>query len=179
MKQEQWSVPTESEGSSDEETLQVLTPEERRTRQRLLRQKVGLEAAKKAIDDSLHEDVPMRTFARISGFHHDTFTRMFRDSFGETPVTYRVRCRLERARLLLVEQPEWSVRRVAAECGFHNLSYFYRQFQKHFGHTPTSIEGRVARRPNTVPPPAPTSESSTHATTDPSLAAEAHIFAPN
>lgn len=96
----------------------------------------ALENARTAIEASLGDDVPMAMFAKVAGFHPDTFARLFRTQYGVTPVTYRMRARLERAARDLAENPKKSIRAVASELGFGNVSHFYREFHRHFGATP-------------------------------------------
>ncbi|WP_313531758.1 helix-turn-helix domain-containing protein [Shinella sp.] len=64
--------------------------------------------------------------------------------FGETPGHRLLNRRLELAHARLTarrEQPSEGVTAVAFDCGFNDLSYFYREFRKKYGATP----GAVAR----------------------------------
>jgi AraC-like DNA-binding protein len=63
---------------------------------------------------------------------------------GETPGHRLLNRRLELAHARLTarrEQPSEGVTAVAFDCGFNDLSYFYREFRKKYGATP----GAVAR----------------------------------
>lgn len=50
--------------------------------------------------------------------------------------TWLNRLRIEKAKELLVEHPEWSNEAVARECGFTDRSYFQRKFKELVGRTP-------------------------------------------
>lgn len=62
--------------------------------------------------------------------------RLFKEETGATPVEYRNRLRVEKARLLLVEN-EYSVGEIALNLGFESIYYFSRVFKKHTGVSPT------------------------------------------
>lgn len=70
------------------------------------------------------------------GLSADQFTRLFKRQFGTTPVTCRLHRRLEMANELLQKEPETAISDIALRAGFRNLSFFYREYRKHFGHTP-------------------------------------------
>ena len=63
------------------------------------------------------------------------FTQLFRAHTGESWLAHLNRLRVEHARHLL-RQTQRSVTAIAFECGFEELSSFYRAFKKHTGLTP-------------------------------------------
>jgi len=66
---------------------------------------------------------------RLSAFINDSFRVNFN--------TYINRFRVQEAQRLLVEEPEWSVLRIALMSGFNSKSVFYRCFTKEAGISPT------------------------------------------
>lgn len=85
----------------------------------------------------------------ISPFH---FIRQFGAVFGSTPHQFRIRSRLDRARLLLATG-RYSVANVCLEVGFASLGSFSYLFTRRVGATPSAYEKRArtlissARRP--------------------------------
>jgi AraC-like DNA-binding protein/quercetin dioxygenase-like cupin family protein len=73
--------------------------------------------------------------ARIAGCSTAHLNRVVRHSYGVTTTDLINRLRLERAahRLRMSDDP---ITRVALDCGFENLGYFYRCFTRHFRTTP-------------------------------------------
>ena len=61
------------------------------------------------------------------------FRSYFRKVTNEDFRTWRVRKRVEHARRLMSEHPDWSVTRVVRESGFNDRSYFYQQFLLYTG----------------------------------------------
>ena len=78
-------------------------------------------------------DIP--TLARRAFMSEDHFIRMFRKELGETPNSYVIRLKMERAELLLVttRQP---IKNIAALLGYDEVPYFNRIFKKKVGKTP-------------------------------------------
>jgi AraC-like DNA-binding protein len=69
---------------------------------------------------------------------------LFKDTFGDSPINYLIRFRLERAKRLLTSTKH-SVKTVAGMCGYESVPYFCLAFKKATGLTPT--EYRNQRHP--------------------------------
>lgn len=72
--------------------------------------------------------------AALSRYH---FIRQFKAVFGETPVQFRTRMRLDRARHLLVEGDD-SVTDICMAVGFSSLGSFSTLFSRRFGRAPST-----------------------------------------
>jgi AraC-like DNA-binding protein len=74
--------------------------------------------------------------AKQNNMSRRTLERLFHEQAGESPIRYRLRCRIERAKALLrgTEEP---LIRIAAECGFSDQSHFSRVFHKETGFSPS------------------------------------------
>lgn len=59
---------------------------------------------------------------------------------GEDFRTWRVRKRIEHARQLMADHPDWPMTRIAQESGFNDRSWFYKQFQHFTGQTVTAYK---------------------------------------
>ena len=58
---------------------------------------------------------------------------------GETTVAYLMHLRLEKAREMLISQPNKSVSEIAMLCGFEEGGYFTKAFKQQYGVTPTQM----------------------------------------
>ena len=84
--------------------------------------------------------------AAMSRYH---FIRQFKAVFGETPVQYRTRARLERAKQLL-SQSDRSITDICMTVGFSSLGSFSALFSRRVGQSPSAY--RVAARTSALPP---------------------------
>ena len=73
--------------------------------------------------------------AEVAGVSPAHLSRTLKAYRNQTPTDFLLELRLQRASALLRTEAE-EIGEIALDCGFENLSYFYRCFQKRFGQTP-------------------------------------------
>ena len=95
-----------------------------------------LKAALYHIHNSYDRDIPVQKAAALCGFSESHFMKLFKELTGMSFTAYLIRHRLELSASQLAET-NLSVSEIAANCGFHNDSYFTRAFTKKYGITPT------------------------------------------
>lgn len=91
--------------------------------------------------------------ARASGFSRFHFIRLFKAVFGETPLQYRSRAQIERAKHLLI-LTDASVTDVCMAVGFSSLGSFSTLFSRSVGLSPSQFQRRhrpAAGQPRTLP----------------------------
>jgi len=69
---------------------------------------------------------------------HSNLHRKVKAVSGLSPVLFIRRIRLERAKAMLIEQPDLPVYAVAAACGFDDPAYFGRVFRQEFKISPAA-----------------------------------------
>jgi AraC-like DNA-binding protein len=82
--------------------------------------------------------IEIPALARMALLSVKQFERNFKKEYGEPPLRYIQRIRLEAARQLLAVTRH-PIGRIARETGFYDTSHFSRQFQKHSGHSPRAF----------------------------------------
>ncbi len=87
------------------------------------------------IEKHIDQPIDLATLADVAHFSAFHFHRMFTFLVGETPNTFLLRIRVEKAAYLLKGYKELSISEVAYSCGFNNVSSFSRTFKKYFGVT--------------------------------------------
>ena len=99
-----------------------------------------LDAARGYLHDNIGRAVTLEElaqFTRMSRFH---LARLFNTAFGESPVAYHRRLRLERgAELLRDTDAPLSV--IAERVGYADQTAFSHAFRRHFGHSPRARDG--------------------------------------
>lgn len=82
------------------------------------------------------------SMAADAAMSRSSLLRAFQAAVGMAPMEYVNRQRMRRARVLLREQPDWGVTRIALDIGFNDGSYFARVFQRVHGCSPSSWRAR-------------------------------------
>ncbi|MEO1049852.1 MAG: helix-turn-helix transcriptional regulator [Bacteroidota bacterium] len=84
----------------------------------------------------------MAQIAELSTFH---FSRMFKQTMGETPYQYVTKIKMLKAKELLIETG-LPVIQIGLEVGFDNPGHFSRAFKKQFGYSPTQVRNFFSKR---------------------------------
>lgn len=87
------------------------------------------------LEETYLENLPISHFAAKSNVSLSSFRSLFKKYYGTSPVQYRNRLRIERARELLREGG-CTVSEAAYACGFENIGYFCRYYKRITGETP-------------------------------------------
>jgi AraC-like DNA-binding protein len=82
--------------------------------------------------DSSIVTADLAALAKLSTFH---FCRAFRESFNESPHTYVMRRRVERAQGLMLHS-DASLGKIAIDCGFADQAHFNKSFRRIVGESP-------------------------------------------
>lgn len=94
-----------------------------------------LEQAISYIDSHYSGKITLDEVAAAAYMSSNYFSSYFRKVTGISFSEYVTRIRISRARELLRDTDK-SVTEIAMECGFHNISNFYRLYKKHVGKPP-------------------------------------------
>ena len=128
-------------GESLFDTLSIHLLQRYATRQLLIREyndglpKYKLKRAIDYIQAGLAENISLEAMAAEVGISRFYFCRLFKKSTGITPHQYLIKCRIERAKVLL-KQEKLSITDIAFEVGFSNQSHFTKHFKRLTGTTP-------------------------------------------
>lgn len=97
------------------------------------------------IEKNFNSDITIETLANISKISISRFYPCFKSAMGITPVDYINTYRINRAIILLINNPELTIESISDAVGFYSSAYFRRVFKKITGKTPreyksTSVE---------------------------------------
>ncbi len=94
-----------------------------------------LEAVYKYIEDNIDNPLSINKLADIAGLSKYYLTRLFKEAFGEPPLTTQRRLRFERARELLL-YTDMPIANIAQEVGFSSIPSFTQTFRTLTGFSP-------------------------------------------
>jgi AraC-like DNA-binding protein len=120
-----------------------VTPEE-------LNNLAHLRRARDLMDREYSRPLEVAQLARAALMSSAHFSRQFRAAYGETPYSYLMTRRIERAKALL-RNGELTVTEVCLEVGCSSLGSFSASFTRMVGETPTTYRARDHRELQTVP----------------------------
>ncbi len=84
------------------------------------------------IEKHVEQPLNLYTLAEVAHFSQFHFHRIFTLLTGETPNSYVLRIRLEKAAIFLQNDERMSISEIAYTCGFGSLSLFSRSFRAYF-----------------------------------------------
>lgn len=93
--------------------------------------------AKDLVDAQYFEPLDVGDLARAAGFSRAHFSREFRRAFGESPHSYLLTRRLERAAALL-RNTDRSVAEICFAIGLESVGSFTTSFTRTYGMSPTA-----------------------------------------
>ncbi|WP_353944710.1 helix-turn-helix transcriptional regulator [Streptomyces sp. HUAS MG91] len=102
---------------------------------------VRLRRARDRMDREYAEPLDVTALARTALMSPGHFSRSFRAAFGETPYSYLMTRRIERAKMLL-RRGDMSVTEVCFEVGCTSLGSFSSRFTELVGETPSAYRAR-------------------------------------
>jgi AraC-like DNA-binding protein len=104
-----------------------------------------LRRARDHIDRHYREPLDLDVLAGVAGVSKYHFARCFEAAFGQTPIRYLTRRRIERAQDLL-RAANLTVTEVCMAVGFASLGSFSTRFSELVGESPTAYRDRWAMR---------------------------------
>ncbi len=90
------------------------------------------------IQTHLFEDLNLEDLAFLTGLSLSSFKRKFSSIYGTSPNKYFISKRLEKAQLLL-RTTELRISEIAYDCGYSDVGYFTKTFQKYYNSSPTNF----------------------------------------
>jgi AraC-like DNA-binding protein len=105
---------------------------------------VRLCRSREYLGDCANAPVRLDQAARLVYLSKYHYLRLFTAAFGETPLEFVTRVRMERARSLLLSS-EWSVTEICLEVGYESLATFSARFRRFAGCAPSEIRSQLRR----------------------------------
>lgn len=95
------------------------------------------------ISKNFSKNISLDELADYCAISKSQLIRYFKQSFNKTPLDYITDYRISRAKELIFNYPQLTLKEISYELGFDNQHYFSRVFRKHTGETPTHYRNRT------------------------------------
>ncbi|TXK83856.1 AraC family transcriptional regulator [Paenibacillus sp. N3.4] len=89
------------------------------------------------------EPITIELMAESLGYNRAYLSRMFKRHTQVTPVTFLLKLRVDKARLLLRERLELTIEQIASSVGFYDPLYFSKQFRRWYGVSPSEYRNQI------------------------------------
>jgi len=97
------------------------------------------------IDENYSNEITLEHLCTAAGGLSEQYLcRLFKSTVGQRPIEYILRKRIDIARAYL-DKTDLAISDIAEKCGFHNTSYFYRNFKKFTGTSPLTYRQNSLR----------------------------------
>ncbi|MDR0833898.1 MAG: AraC family transcriptional regulator [Candidatus Symbiothrix sp.] len=93
------------------------------------------------IHENIDSNLCVNDLADICTINRDHFTRLFRKEMQCTPMQYIIRKKIEKAQLMLVAR-EQSIKDIAYNLSFEDITHFHRSFKKVTGTSPVAYKNQ-------------------------------------
>lgn len=94
------------------------------------------------IKSHVFDDLTLDELAFLTGLSLSSFKRKFRTIYGTSPKQHMITKRLEKAQVLL-KTTDLRITEIAYDCGYSDLGYFTKTFQKHFHCSPSDFREQL------------------------------------
>ena len=88
------------------------------------------------MEEHYAEDLSLTWLGEVFHKSPEYLCSCFKQETGMTPMNYLTRIRIGRAKWLMAEDPQLTVREIGKRCGYHSASYFGSVFRRQTGMTP-------------------------------------------
>lgn len=96
------------------------------------------------IHENIHNSIQLENLSELLHIGNDHFIRIFKSEMEYTPLKYIMLKKIEKAQLLLLTT-DLSIKDIAYELSFDNLSYFTRLFKSYTNKTPSEYRSNFGQ----------------------------------
>lgn len=93
------------------------------------------------IKENLDQSIQLEQLAAMVHLDKSYFVRLFRETYGKTPIQLLIHLRMELA-CDLITNTDLPIGQIAQKCGYPSSSYFSSEYKKHYGVPPARHRGK-------------------------------------
>lgn len=88
------------------------------------------------MEQHISDNIGLQEISDQSGIGINQLHELFQQAFGLSPYSYLIQLRIQKAKRMLLDDPDLALRQVAEHTGFNDVSHFVATFRKKEGITP-------------------------------------------
>lgn len=104
-----------------------------------------IDKAKSYISNQFQKDISLDEVSKEVNVSPYYFSKLFKEETGQNFIEYLTEIRIQKAKELLSQGNETSMKEICLACGYQDPNYFSRIFKKTVGHTPTEYRESILR----------------------------------
>ena len=105
----------------------------------------GIEKAKSYINDHFQKDISLDEVSKEVNVSPYYFSKLFKEETGQNYIEYMTEIGINKAKELLSQGNETSMKEICIACGYQDPNYFSRIFKKTVGFTPTEYREGILK----------------------------------
>jgi len=105
-----------------------------------------IQQIKKYIIEHSHQNISLDSIGRKVGLSPFYISKVFKEQLGVNYIDFLTECRIEKAKKLMVSDPEKSLKEITFEVGYHDPNYFSKVFKKVCDTSPTEYRRTLLGR---------------------------------
>lgn len=92
------------------------------------------------IDEHFTQKISLDQIAKNMYLSPVYISKIFKEETGDSPINYLIKIRMERAKDMLINPDETSVKNIATRVGYEDAYHFSKLFKKHYGVSPLNYK---------------------------------------
>jgi len=104
-----------------------------------------VEGIARYIEEKYREDLGRKKILDMSSMNRDKFSKVFKERFGQTFISYLQSIRVRNAAELL-RNPDLSISEVAHSVGYESIAHFERLFKEKYGLSPSEYRKKLKQK---------------------------------
>jgi AraC-like DNA-binding protein/mannose-6-phosphate isomerase-like protein (cupin superfamily) len=125
--------------------LRYITPLPDKLELDVTRQEFIVQQAIHYVSTQYAENITIEHMAQHLGYNRAYLSRIFKQHTSVSPVTFLLKFRVDKARLLMRERPELTLEQIASSAGFQDPLYFSKQFRRFYEMSPSRYRIQLQR----------------------------------
>ena len=91
------------------------------------------------INENFNEDLSLEQLAKLINVTPNHLCHLFKQELSIRPFEYILKCRIDNSKMLLLNEPQLTIEKIANLSGFEHFSYFGRVFKRFEGVSPSDF----------------------------------------